>query len=299
VANVTDSGLTGFRAGRAERTYVSCAADSGVILAPTLAAEFSGERLPPGWFVERWREDGSATVDKGALVISGARAGTEALFGAGRSLEFVATLSGQANQNIGFGTDFVAVPWVTFSTRFGTGLHARTNFYRPQDTRIPGDWLGAPHRFRIDWNVLDIVFSIDGSKVAKQLVPIVGFMRPMASESSRGRGSVLLEWMRLTPFAPAGSFFSRVFDAGMDVEWQQLRWTAGTPSGTSVKMSVHTGPTSEPGAQWSPWKKLGRSGAAVGAVGRFFQYRAELASTSPHRTPVLRDVTLAYRAPEG
>src|SRR5262249_36240721 len=62
----------------------------------------SAPALPEDWFASPWSSDGAATLG-GGLALDGARAGTSAAYGAGLSLEFEATFSGDAWQHGGFG----------------------------------------------------------------------------------------------------------------------------------------------------------------------------------------------------
>ena len=53
----------------------------------------------------------------------------------------------------------------------------------------------------------------------------------------------------MSPYPASGSFDSRVFDAGQSADWGALAWTAATPAGTGVALSVRTGNTPTPGAE--------------------------------------------------
>ncbi|MFP5319890.1 MAG: hypothetical protein ACLGI2_16550 [Acidimicrobiia bacterium] len=290
-AQVTDVEVGDFRAG-APGPGVHIAAVSGgaeLILAPTVAAEFCGDALPDKWFVEAWREGGKAEVN-GRLTLEGATAGFAGMYGAGRSLEFAATFEKRPHQHVGFGTDFKNVPWITFSTKFGHSLYARSHFLIPEETRLSPSLLGSPHRFRIDWNVLDVDFWVDGRKIAYQLVPLVGMMRPLAGNGSQGGSPLAVEWVRMTPYAPEGTFVSRVHDAGAEARWEACVLDGDVPDDTSVSIEVRAGSTPEPGPSWSGWATL--AGDARLPAGRYAQYRARLASANRSQTPVLRRVTL-------
>lgn len=263
-----------------------------VILVPSVLAQFSGEELPPQWFVEAWKDEGTAQLTDDGLRLEGTRAGHSGLFGSGRSLEFVATFTKRPHQHVGFGTNFKDVPWVSFSTKFGHSVYARSNFFVPEDTRLSASLLGAPHRFRIDWNVIDIHYSVDGRRVAHQLVPIVGYMRPMASNGSVGGDPLVLEWIRMSPYKRAGTFTSRVHRAEARVAWAGCDYDADEPSGTAVAIDLRAGDTAEPDGTWSEW-------GPAGAEGGFAQYRARLTTDDPSRTPVLREVILRYSNSDG
>src|SRR5205085_2724481 len=110
-----------------------------------------------------------------------------------------------------------------------------------------------------------------------------------------GGGTVTVDWVRLTPYAASGSYLSRVLDAGGPARWVDGAWTANLPSGTSLALSVRLGNTATPDATWTSFIPLANSGAAIGQVYRYLQYRADLATTSTDRTPAFQSVTFEYR----
>ena len=277
-------------------TVASASSGPEAILTPAMLAEFGAEAMPEDWFVEVWKEGGAAYRKSGTLQLDGVRAGYTPLFGSNRSLEFVASFSRRPHQHVGFGTNFKDVPWVSFSTKFGHSVYARSNFFIPEDTRLPASLLGSPHRYRIDWNVLDLEFWVDGRRAAHQLVPIVGFMRPMASNASLGGEPLRLEWMRMSPYRPSGTFTSRVHDAGQVVHWVGCEWEGEQPSLTEVSLDLRSGDAPQPDARWSDWKLAGREPSPTG---RFAQYRARLATANSAVTPIIRVVTLRYAVPDG
>ena len=138
--------------------------DGEVILKPTAGSEFSGTALPADWTSTPWGTGGAATVSGGRLTVDGALASTTALYTPGRSLEFVATFTGDAFQHAGFADDFSSALWAMFSTRSGGALFARTaGPGGSTDTQLAGGLLGGPHRFRIDWTATGVTYFVDGS----------------------------------------------------------------------------------------------------------------------------------------
>jgi hypothetical protein len=294
-AELTDCSAAHFGAGATDAgTYVARAGCGEVVLTPAVVADFGGDVLPAGWSVTPWVAGGTGTLDDGMLVLDGAKVGCDALLQSPRSLEIRATFASRPDQHAGFGTNFVDVPWVMFSTKWGRRLYGRTHLLNLEDTKLAGTWLGAPHLFRIDWNVLDIVFSIDGQRCVQLMVPVPGHMRALAANQRLGREPLRVEWIRVSPYAPTGRFTSRPFDAGSTVDWATAAWEADVPEGTSLALSVRTGDTSRPDGDWSTWRRLDASGASVAARSRYLQYRADLATTDRSRTPVLRRVELRY-----
>ncbi len=288
-----DSDVAHFRAGSVGPGAHVAVTSSGpeLILAPAVAAEFDGGTLPDDWFVEPWKEGGVARLDGRAVSLDAASTGYTGLYGAGRSLEFVATFEKRPHQHVGFGTDFKSVPWITFSTKFGHSLYARSNFLIPEESRLSPSLLGSSHRFRIDWNVLDVDFWVDGRKVAYQLVPLVGYMRPLAANGTQGGAPLVLEWMRMTPYAPEGTFVSRVHDAGGPAQWTGCVADAEVAEGTSLAVEVRAGDSPEPGPGWTGWAGLPEGQPLPG---RYAQYRARLATGVKNQTPVVRRVALLY-----
>src|SRR5262249_48572704 len=143
----TDTTVADFGTGTGTSTYVAQDANGELTLAPTAGAEFAGTALPADWSSTTWTTGGTATVSGGLLRVDGARAGSNTMFGPGSSLDFIATLSGAAFQNVGLGTDFNSTPWAMFSTGSTGGvLYARTNTgVSSNDTLLAGNYFGAPH----------------------------------------------------------------------------------------------------------------------------------------------------------
>ena len=297
---VTDCSAADFSAGSAdEGAYIAHTLAGEVVLRPKLAGEFTGEALPEGWSATAWKEGGTATLGDGMLVLDGARVGCDPLLPGPRSLEMSAVFAARPDQHAGFGTNFVDVPWVMFSTKWGRRLYGRTHLLNVEDKKLPGQWFDGAHRFRIDWNVLDIVFSIDGQRMAQLLVPVPGYMRALAGNQRLGTEPLRVEWMRLSPYAPSGCFASRIFHAGTTAEWHELAWEADVPEPTRLDVHVRTGDRPLPDPSWSPWKPVARSGDRVATTARYLQYRADLATTDPAWTPVLHRVRARYSVAAG
>jgi len=107
--------------------YIAQTDDGEVILKPQVGNEFTSSTLPSDWFQQVWSPIAGATaeVSGGKLSVDGALVGQNALYGPGRSLEFVATFT-DVFQHIGLGTDFNAAPWAMFNSD-GQQVYARTN----------------------------------------------------------------------------------------------------------------------------------------------------------------------------
>jgi hypothetical protein len=300
LAEVGDGSPDDFSAGAAGAgARVARTVAGEVTLAPAVAAEFTGPALPAGWTVTPFHDGGSAELVDGAIRLDGAWVGCDDVFAGPRALEFVATFAARPDQHVGFGTNCVDVPWLMLSTKWGRRLYLRTHLLSVEDKRLSAEWFEAPHHFRIDWNLMDVVVTVDGDRVVRTLVPVPGFMRALAANQRLGGPPLTVEWMRVTPYAPAGRFTSRVLDTGRPVAWGRARWTAERPEGTSLTVQVRTGDSRRPGRGWSPWRTVAAPGHEVAGRSRYLQYRAALASADPGRTPVLREVRVAYRPSAG
>jgi hypothetical protein len=293
-----------FALGTTGGTYVSLMDDGEVILSPALAAEFEGTTLPIGWADFPWT-GGSAVVAGGSVAVDGARLREETYRTPGCSLEFAGTFAagpGNALQHCGLaggadlppGEMFNTSPWAIFSTgSTGTTLSARVWDGGPfLDTTIPGSWLGAPHRYRIDWNAGSVVFSIDGAVVHTEPVAIAAAMRVGASDYDLNGSTLSIDWLRVAPYSSGGAFESRAFDAGASADWHQFSWTADEPAGTSLALETRVGDVPVPDGSWTAWAPVTSSGADLGVSARYLQYRAALATADPFVTPVLRDVAV-------
>ena len=236
---------------------------------PVINADLSGSTLPAGWSSNAWADGGSSTVANDVLTVDGARAGTDGLFSPGETLDFVATFSGDPWQHIGFGTDYTAAPWINFSTYAGGQLYARSHTGTGEtiDSLLPGNWLGSPHRFRIDWGATNATFSIDGAIVASHAATVGANLRPLISDFNVGGGNLTVSavGLRQTIFRidfassslPAGWFSgaysadgtATVNDSGLTVDGAQVGTYGLSSPGQSVEFVARlTG---------DPWQHLG------------------------------------------
>jgi hypothetical protein len=296
--NFTDTTVADFSAGTPDaNTTISQIGDGELILKPTEDAEFSGASLPSDWTSTILGSGGVALVSGGQLTLDGAMAGTSALYsvGQGRSLEFMATFSGDAYQHAGLAVDLNSAPWAIFSTLGGGALYARSsNGASSINTLIAGNWLGMPHDYRIDWTSTSITYWIDGTQVASHAVAISANMRPLADDNNVSGGTVSVDWMHLTPYASSATYLSRIFDAGQAVTWLDGAWASVVPSGASLAISVRMGNTQAPDSSWTDFIPLASSGATIGGSSRYAQYMANLASSNLSQTPQLQAMTLDY-----
>ncbi|MEO8258363.1 MAG: PASTA domain-containing protein [Acidobacteriota bacterium] len=320
-----DTSATDFAAGVTTGTYVAQTSDGELILAPTAASEFNGPALPVGWIAVPWEANGAAYLDadqaRHVLVVDGARFATcvtdgdgvclpgetrvttpFAIFSPPHTLEFSARFSGDAFQHSGFAVTFdtsaSAPPWAIFSTDAGGRLYARSDSTSDGvRTDLGTGLLGEFHRYRIDWQADAVDYYVDDAPVAHHALPIAGPMRPVAGSDLHPSGDPLLvDWMRMVPYAATGTFSSRVFDAGAQVAWRSIQWTAEVPRDATVAIGVRTGNTPTPDGSWSGFIPVAAPGA-LSVVSQFIQYRVDMTSSDPDQTPSLEDISISTGYP--
>ena len=281
-------------------------------LAGARAAEFSGTTLPAGWSTSIWSPGGSAVVDGGRLTVDGARVAASTRRrrrqpGAD-SLEFVATFTGDPYPALGPRADAGVVIRAAGAVQHlldrrrrhastsGGSLGVRTSIgdgsgdvdeSRP---RLLQRAAPLPHRLA----AAAVTYSVDGVQVASHASRSrrrCVRSRPATSTPSAAPSSS-------TGFAcrrirPPGSFLSRVFDARRR-RLAEIKWTAATPAGTSLAICGR-GLTPFPTAR-GPFVPVAAPGA-LGLHSRYVQYRADLASNDPSRTPSLADIVIAGHVP--
>ena len=176
-----------------------------MILAPAAGSDFSGHVVAVQLGSSVLALGGDVTVSNGSLRVDGAWARTTGTFAPGRTLEFIATFTSTANQSVGLGNTLNESPWAMFSTRAGGALRVSTrNGTTPIELSLGTTYLGAPHTYRITWTSASVVYSVDGVVVATQNVSIPTSMRAVVRDNTPGGTAVLVDWLRLTPYAPTG-----------------------------------------------------------------------------------------------
>ena len=173
-ATFTDTTVSDFGAGTPDaNTYISETGNGEVILKPTEGQEFSGGPGLPSRLVERDLGD-ARRRRHGAPASRAAPARRRRLRQHHRDLRPrpLARVRGHLRratfQHVGFTENFNSA-WAMFSTRGSTSqLYARTNTGGgPADTPVgaPGQYVGSPHLYRIEWDAGQVQFYIDGDLV--------------------------------------------------------------------------------------------------------------------------------------
>ena len=183
------------------------------------------------------------------MTVDGAWTRADTLVPSGRAIEFVGTFSGASFQNAGFGVelDGSGESWAMFGTNASAGtLQARTleTGGSPVDVALGAQYIGSPHRFRIEWDTA-VRFYIDGTLV-HTATTVGGTMRPIASDYNTGGGALTIDWMRMTPYASPGTFLSRIHSAGSPAaDWGALSYVADVPPRARRSRS-RSGPATSP-----------------------------------------------------
>src|SRR5262249_2072979 len=124
---------------------------------------------------------------------------------------------------------------------------------------------GTVHKFRIDWKASSVVYWIDDKQVATHNVAIALPMKPTAMNQTTGGGALTVNYMRMTPYAAAGTYPSKVFDAGGVVNWSKMTWTSTLPAKTAVAFQYRAGNTPTPDATWTAFANVPATGALTGS----------------------------------
>jgi hypothetical protein len=112
-----------------------------------------------------------------------------------------------------------------------------------------------------------------------------------------GTGNIGMVYRLGSDYAQQGTLESEVYDATVVSRWGRLSWEANTSSGTRVHLQTRSGNSEIPDETWSPWsERYGQSeGESIHSPpARFIQWRANLSTSQPERTPTLEKVWLAY-----
>ena len=140
--------------------------------------------------------DGSVKL-KGVKIMS-----TFPVVGMNRSLEFAATFNGAPEQ-------FAGLLLAQFNTKLNgstVGIYAKTvNAANPVETLIPGNWFNARHVFRVDWTSTNVVYWVDGSKVATHQVTFAAGIKMTAVGNDKANGVPTIDWMRVGRYAASNN----------------------------------------------------------------------------------------------
>ncbi len=272
--------------------YRSAIDDGEVMLAPTLGQEFGGSSLPDDWTVSVYGGTPDVSVGGGRVSIDAAQVESADKYPAGQVVEVQATFAaGNAYQAVGF-MNQDAFRFAVFALD-PSGEHLQTDTNNASYFTLPDSLIGSPHRYRVEWTSTAERYFVDGILVHQDDIPITVPLGVDLQDYGRNGSPLRVDWVHLLPYAAAGVFTSRVFDATDAANWYAVSWTADLPAGTDLTMAVRSGDTPTPDDTWQPFAAA-EDGRALALSGRYIQYRAHLATSDSTQTPLLRDVTLAY-----
>ena len=293
-ATLIDTTSADFGAGTPDANItITNAAGGELTLSTPINETFAGSTLPAGWSAKSgpWDSGGVATVSGGILSVDGTMVGTNATYGPGHSLSFVATFAAQKYQHIGFVADLAFNdPWAIISTGSdGDGVYARTS--SGAQVSLGSGLLGSAHTYRIDWTASGFAFWVDGAQITTIPFATAGPMLVGASDAVSGT-PLILDSLAMGPYAPSGTFLSRVFDATSAANWTTLDAVGDTPAGTDAVFATRSGNTAIADGTWSAWAALGPSQAIASPSARYIQYRVTLSSSDPSLGPTIYSVSL-------
>jgi hypothetical protein len=197
---IRDTTLTGLAVNDGATTDVGMVALSPI--PPLFADEFSGTTLSPLWQAASWQGGGSATVGGGIVSIDGYGLTSNATFGPGVSVEFVATFRNDAFQNVGLATGAgFGAPWVAVGTGSGNGVFARSNGIT--DVSLGAGLIGASHQYRIDWTATGFNFWVDGVLVTTVPAVVGSNMNVELSDYNPNGTALDVDWVHVV--GPGGA----------------------------------------------------------------------------------------------
>ncbi len=277
--------------------YVSDTNGGEVLGTLTVGTEFTGTTTPTGFTSAALVTGGATTYTGGQASLSGSRLYTTT-YASGRSFASAATLG--ANHTIGWGSIASGSTAVTasFQTSATGALSARVNdgFANNRTIAIAGTWTGAEHEYRVDWASGNAVFFIDGTQVATSAFSTGLSLRVIASDPTTAAPVLLVDWIRVAPYAASTTFTSAVIDAGATVGWDTLTRDVVLPSGTTMTIQVRSGPNANSGSgSWTGWSTVSATTNSITRSSRYLQYRLQFTSSGTRfTTPTVNSVQLAY-----
>jgi hypothetical protein len=296
-----DQTTADFTLGTTDNTIVQPEGNGAVTLKPSVSEEFNGTTIPTG-FTEGKFNPGSTKVSNGMITVDGTRIFSDNSFAPGTTFEFAAIFREGTYQNIGFSVDqaFNGSPWIAIGQGQADGaLYARAS--NNVSINLGAGLLGSLHRYRIKWNTNGFEFYIDGSETPAATISLTigSNLYLQVSDVNNNDGTLSVDWLRVTPYMPTGTFTSRIADAGASTDWGVVKWNGETPAGTSLALTVRTGNTTNPDdGSWSAFTTI-ESGMTIGRTSRYLQYKVVFNTTNTFLTPVLKDLSIQCAANGG
>lgn len=249
---------------------------------------------PTNWSSQTLNTGGTVTASNGQLVVDDSQTGTNESYAAGHTLDFWSSISGAANQSIGWGQTLASgQPLATLTTGSAGGQLLADG--DGTTSALPSSLLGALHHYQIAWSTSSYTFSVlDVSGIApvtlSSTLTSARNMHPVVSDSNTSADSVKVGSLQVLPIS--GDSTSRIFDAGQRVPWTSVTYALNVPTNTSAQIAVRAGDTPTPDSSWSPWATVANSGDNPNLTGRYAQYRATAATSDDFTMPSVQSVTL-------
>jgi hypothetical protein len=139
-----------------------------------------------------------------------------------------------------------------------------------------------------------IQFSVDGV-VLTTINLTIPSGTPLAIAKSAFSGApqppLQVDSVGMTSYASSGTFTSSVFDAGSNVNWGYVNWTANLQAGTTITVETSS---STDGVNWSNWSPVTNGGTIASPSGRYIRYDVLITTTNPAVTATLTNITFTW-----
>ena len=301
VNTFTQTTVVDFSSGTQSNTTVD-PTTGGVTLASTVSDDFSEGVLSSAWTTDSWTPAGggptSVTLSGGVLSVGGAEVLLTTTIPDGVGVEGSVNFAAAPYQHFGMATDLSTATgnsWAIFSTG-GTNdtLFARVNSSGTMQDVSLGALPSGFHDYKIQPVAGGIQFSVDGVALATINLTIPsGTLLTIAMSSFNGapQPALQVDWVRSLSYVSSGTFTSSVFDAGSDVNWGDVAWTANPPAGTTITVLTSS---STDGTNWSDWSTVTNGGTITSPNGRYLRYQVLLTTTDPTVTPTLSNISFTW-----
>jgi hypothetical protein len=201
-------------------------------------------------------------------------------------------------QNFGMATGLATTAgnsWALFCTEATTNtLFAQVNQSGTTQSVNLGTLPSGFHTYLIQEVSGGVQFSVDGTVLTTidLAIPSTTTLSiVMSALDGSPQPALQVASVSATTYASSGTFTSSTFDAGSNVVWGTLNWTAKLPAGTSISILTSS---STDGVTWSPWSAVTNGGTIASPSGRYFRYEVILTSTNPMVTPSLTGITFGW-----
>ena len=194
--------------------WISTRGTNGVALRPSLVEEFAGPDMPAGW-PSSASAGGSAGFVPDGLELEGSEVRAAAPVAADASFELRIRFNAEPEQQAGLIADAPDSLRCLFVVLADSTLAAISIGAGGRDTTSLGSFaVGSIHRFGVRRDGGSVDYSLDGVTVATHALAIPGSLPLRVFDPAEGGSSLTLTRALVSPYAGAGVYLSRVFDAG-------------------------------------------------------------------------------------